>query len=78
MVWGRGGAFLGRSSQAVVPETTSRPNVYVDDPVYVVKGRGEQEAQRRLSVSLWWFAALGLRLSWGKAAWGGASGGSGS
>ena len=63
-VWGRFAAWLGRSAAAVAPASV-RLQVYVDDPLYTVKGTGATAA-RDLSVALLWALAAGFPLSLGK------------
>ena len=67
LVWGRAGAYLGRTGQAILGERDGRSELYVDDPVLPVAAYKEEEARRTVSTVLWWWVALGLRLSWTKA-----------
>ena len=62
--------MLGRTAQAIVPEDELRVNVYVDDPAFAVLAPSEGAARHKVSIVLWWWAALGLRLSWAKGAFG--------
>jgi len=64
-VWGRYGAFLGRSTAAILGRDPVRLQVYVDDPVYAATGR-PPEAARFLAVALLWARVAGFPLSWKK------------
>ena len=61
-VWGRYGAFLGRSTAAILGADPVRRQVYVDDPIYAAAGR-PREAARFLAVALLWARVAGLPLS---------------
>ena len=52
-VWGRYGAFLGRSTAAILGPDPVRLQVYVDDPIYAAAGQ-PREAARCLVVALLW------------------------
>ena len=64
-VWGRYGAFLGRSTAAILGRDPVRLQVYVDDPIYAATGR-PPEAARFLAVALLWARVAGFPLSWKK------------
>ena len=64
-VWGRYGAFLGRSTAAILGPDPVRLQVYVDDPIYAAAGH-PREAARFLAVALLWARVAGFPLSWKK------------
>ena len=66
LVWGRGGALLGRSTQAMYNENELRLELYVDDPCTLMAG-SFAEVRRKAAVILWWWSILGLDISWKKA-----------
>ena len=66
LVWGRGAAFLGRSGAALFEESEARLQVYVDDPAALLAGP-RAKAEHHARVLLWWWLALGIRVSWKKA-----------
>ena len=69
-VWGRYGAWLGRSTSSLFQRTELRVEVYVDDPPMVAAG--SPDTHRRLfTVALLWMAAAGFPLAWAKAERGG-------
>ena len=51
-------------------EHEGRMEVYVDDPILPIAASSQEEAKRLTSLVLWWWVALGLRLSWAKASFG--------
>ena len=57
-VWGRYGAFLGRSTAAILGPDPVRLQVYVDDPIYAAAGRPE-DAARYLAAALLWARVAG-------------------
>jgi hypothetical protein len=65
LTWGRGGALLGRSGQALFDDTEARIEIYVDDPW--TGWRGTRARIRRLKTRLlcWWLI-LGPEISWAK------------
>ena len=65
LVWGRAGAFIGRSTQSILAK--SRVELYVDDPCITLAGTGV-ENRCTGAVALMWWLALGLRISWNKGA----------
>ena len=69
LVWGRVGAFLGRTGQALFTADEARVQVFVDDPCTLFRGTPEV-CTRRSAVLLWWWCALGLQMSWKKASLG--------
>ena len=64
-VWGRYGAFLGRSTAAILGPDPVRLQVYVDDPIYAAAGHPE-DAARYLAAALLWARVAGFPLSWKK------------
>ena len=44
LVWGRYGAYLGRSGQSMFEEHELRVNIFVDDPKIAVRGANKEEA----------------------------------
>ena len=64
-VWGRAGAFLGRSGAALFEESEARLQVYVDDPWSIWRGSPEARRHNRAVLLLWWLV-LGPPLSWSK------------
>ena len=65
LVWGRGAAFLGRIGQSLFDEGVVRMQIYVDDPLYIVRGRAGNAA-RELTLALLWASAAGFPLAWAK------------
>ena len=64
-VWGRYGAFLGRSTAAILGPDPVRLQVYVDDPIYAAAAQ-PKEAARYLAVALLWARVAGFPLAWKK------------
>ena len=65
LIWGRAAAFLGRSGQALFCPSEARLEIYVDDPVVVLRGSPVQRTRNFTILLLWWLA-LGPDLSWNK------------
>ena len=69
LLWGRAAAFLGRSGQSLFCERELRTQIYVDDPVTIVRG-SLTKARECAALLLWWWLALGLQISWKKGSFG--------
>ena len=65
LVWGRGGALLGRSGQALFSETEARIEIYVDDPWTGWRGTRRRIKELKVRLLLWWIV-LGPEISWSK------------
>ena len=65
-VWGRFGAWLGRSTAAVTDPRFFRGEMYVDDPLYTLGGGGAPDRAREGALALLWAAVVGYPLSWPK------------
>lgn len=63
--WWRFGAFLGRSTAAMIGTNEFRLETYVDDPVCAALGIPAENLQN-LSVALLWISAVGFPLAWSK------------
>eukprot|EP00971_Amphidinium_carterae_P243457 4834600-Amphidinium_carterae.1 len=63
-LWGRAGAFLARSAQAIADGSCTRLELYVDDPVIVSAG---PFAHRETWLILLWWMVLGVPIAWAKA-----------
>jgi hypothetical protein len=68
-VWGRFGAWIARSTQAIVGTDLGRIQLYVDDPASTFKGTPSQTRESTAATLLWW-RILDLPLAWDKAQWG--------
>lgn len=66
MLWGRVAAWLGRATQSIFERARVRTQIYVDDPVLVVRGYGDARRWYLARAILLW-AALGARLAFKKA-----------
>ena len=64
-VWGRYAAFIGRSSAAILDGPGARLHVYVDDPLYAIRGT-EEEAVHTATIATMWLGVVGLPLAWHK------------
>ena len=66
LLWGRVAAWLGRATQSIFERARVRAQIYVDDPVLVVRGYGDARRWYLARAILLW-AALGARLALKKA-----------
>jgi len=66
-IWGRTAAWLGRSTQALVPASSLRLQVFVDDPLFLVRGTAPRR-RLELATAIAWISAIGFPLAWAKAA----------
>ena len=66
LLWGRVAAWLGRATQSIFERARVRTQIYVDDPVLVVRGYGDARRWYLARAILLW-AALGARLALKKA-----------
>ena len=66
LVWCRLAAFLGRIAQALLLPEEGRLQIYIDDPLLLLRGPKEIRDLNIASVLLLW-AAMGGQLSWQKA-----------
>ena len=57
---------MGRSGAALFEEREARLQVYVDDPAVLLAGP-KKKAEHNARILLWWWLALGVRISWKKA-----------
>ena len=69
LLWGRAAAFLGRSAQSMFQEHELRTEIFVDDPATLITG-DLGTARWRGALLLWWWLALGLKVSWRKGVFG--------
>ena len=65
LTWGRGGALLGRSGQALFDDTEARIEIYVDDPWTGWRGTPTRIRRMKCRLLLWWLV-LGPEISWPK------------
>ena len=65
LTWGRAGALLGRSGQALFDARRARVQVYVDDPWTCWRGTRDQIRLMKAQLLVWWLV-LGPGISWGK------------
>jgi len=65
LTWGRAGALLGRSGQALFDVSEARIEIYVDDPWTAWRGTPERIRLLKTRLLIWWLA-LGLDISWAK------------
>ena len=65
LVWGRGGALLGRSGQSLFTQTEARIQIYVDDPWTIWRGTKQRIRAMKTRLLLWWLV-LGPEISWSK------------
>ena len=63
-IWGRFAAFIGRTLLCIVPELGCQ--IYVDDPIFVIPGKGENAA-RFLTLALLVFKIFGFPVKLAKA-----------
>ena len=64
-VWGRYATWLGRSTATIVDPYRLRIQIYVDDPIYTIRGT-LYEAAIEVSIALAWTMACGYPLAWPK------------
>jgi hypothetical protein len=64
-VWGRYAAWLGRSTATIVDPDRLRIQIYVDDPIYTIRGT-LYEAAIEVAIALAWTMACGYPLAWPK------------
>ena len=65
LTWGRGGALLGRSGQALFDGSEARVEIYVDDPWTAFRGKPGRIRRLKCRLLLWWLV-LGPEVSWAK------------
>ena len=65
-IWGRYGAWLGRSLAALFDSSEFRSQLYVDDPLFSIRGT-RAAAVRRATVAFLWIAVCGFPVAWHKA-----------
>ena len=63
--WGRFGAFLGRSTAALLDPDLVRQDIYVDDPIFVASGP-RPRVIHQLALAMLWGSALGYPFAWAK------------
>jgi hypothetical protein len=68
-VWGRFGAWLSRSTQALFSPDSIRMQLYVDDPAVVIRGDKSEQKRLTATILLWWLI-LEIPLAWNKGSWG--------
>ncbi|HIG16147.1 MAG TPA: hypothetical protein EYQ31_01985 [Candidatus Handelsmanbacteria bacterium] len=68
-LWGRMAAWLARSITYITPEHLVRSQIYVDDPLVIIKGSREARWSE-LCLILLWVSVVGLRIAWAKLSWG--------
>ncbi len=64
-VWGRVAAWLGRSTQMLLPAASARMQIYVDDPLLTLAGTPAERRDNYHVAVLWWCCA-GFALAWAK------------
>ena len=69
LLWGRIGAFIGRSTQSLFKPGESRLHLFVDDPLQVVRGTPSHRFRLHMVAVAWWLA-LGVKVAWRKGALG--------
>ena len=67
LLWGRVAAWIGRASQAIHSQWQHRLQIYVDDPILVVKGNASQRHALMARTLAFW-AGLGARIALHKVA----------
>ena len=65
LTWGRAGALMGRSGQALFDARRARIQVYVDDPWSCWRGTSDQIRLMKTQLLVWWLV-LGPGISWAK------------
>ena len=65
LLWGRVGAFVGRSTQALYAPAEARLHIFVDDPIQIARGAPAQTLRIHM-ISIAWWLALGLQIAWHK------------
>jgi hypothetical protein len=64
-VWGRYAAWLGRSTSTIIDPDRLRIQIYVDDPIYTIRGN-LHDAAIEVAIALAWTMCCGYPLSWPK------------
>ena len=65
LIWGRLAAFLGRTAQGLFEEWELLLQIYVDDPLWAVRGNRAERRRRTVVLLLFW-QAMGAPISWKK------------
>jgi len=65
LVWARIAALVARITQSMFQANRSRLQIYVDDPLIMMRGRPEQIHDMCCKI-LWLWLAIGLKISWNK------------
>ena len=69
LVWARMAALVARASQSLFADDRCRLQIYVDDPLLLMRGRVDQ-IEDMASKVLWLWLSMGLKISWSKGTFG--------